>query len=99
MVSVLVSLLFALRSTGRSRTVSGGWRIIHTMGSKITKLQPVGGFAAETAGAISLSPPRIYGVPVSTTHRSRERSLAWGQSSASQPFGEALRSRSSGPGY
>src|SRR5580765_7828563 len=35
-------------------TLSGGWRIIHTMGSKITKLQPVGGFAAETAGAISL---------------------------------------------
>ncbi len=35
-------------------TLSGGWRIIHTMGSKITRLQPVGGFAAETAGAISL---------------------------------------------
>ena len=35
-------------------TLSGGWRIIHTMGSKITKLQPVGGFAAETAGAITL---------------------------------------------
>src|SRR3712207_7589804 len=35
-------------------TLSGGWRIIHTMGSRITKLQPVGGFAAETAGAISL---------------------------------------------
>ena len=35
-------------------TLTGGWRIIHTMGSKITKLTPVGGFAAETAGAISL---------------------------------------------
>ncbi len=49
-------------------TLSGGWRIIHTMGSKITKLQPVGGFAAETAGAISLFTATSMGVPVSTTH-------------------------------
>jgi len=49
-------------------TLSGGWRIIHTMGSKITKLQPVGGFAAETAGAISLFTATHFGVPVSTTH-------------------------------
>jgi inorganic phosphate transporter, PiT family len=49
-------------------TLSGGWRIIHTMGSKITKLQPVGGFAAETAGAISLFTATHLGIPVSTTH-------------------------------
>ena len=49
-------------------TLSGGWRIIHTMGSKITKLQPVGGFAAETAGALSLFGATYLGVPVSTTH-------------------------------
>src|SRR5436190_14743256 len=49
-------------------TLSGGWRIIHTMGSKITRLQPVGGFAAETAGAISLFTATSLGVPVSTTH-------------------------------
>src|ERR687895_619280 len=49
-------------------TLSGGWRIIHTMGSKITKLQPVGGFAAETAGAISLFTATHLRVPVSTTH-------------------------------
>jgi PiT family inorganic phosphate transporter len=49
-------------------TLSGGWRIIHTMGSKITKLQPIGGFAAETAGAISLFMATHLGVPVSTTH-------------------------------
>ncbi len=49
-------------------TLSGGWRIIHTMGSKITRLQPVGGFAAETAGAISLFVATGLGVPVSTTH-------------------------------
>jgi PiT family inorganic phosphate transporter len=49
-------------------TLSGGWRIIHTMGSKITKLQPVGGFAAETAGALSLFGATALGVPVSTTH-------------------------------
>ena len=49
-------------------TLSGGWRIIHTMGTKITKLQPVGGFAAETAGAVSLFTATHLGVPVSTTH-------------------------------
>jgi PiT family inorganic phosphate transporter len=49
-------------------TLTGGWRIIHTMGSKITRLQPVGGFAAETAGAFSLFTATALGVPVSTTH-------------------------------
>ena len=49
-------------------TLSGGWRIIHTMGSKITRLQPVGGFAAETSGAVSLFVASALGVPVSTTH-------------------------------
>jgi PiT family inorganic phosphate transporter len=49
-------------------TLSGGWRIVHTMGSKITKLQPFGGFAAETSGAITLFVASALGVPVSTTH-------------------------------
>ncbi len=49
-------------------TLSGGWRIIHTMGQKITRLQPVGGFAAETSGAISLFTATALGIPVSTTH-------------------------------
>ncbi len=49
-------------------TLAGGWRIIHTMGSKITKLQPVGGFAAETGAAIALLIATLTGVPVSTTH-------------------------------
>jgi PiT family inorganic phosphate transporter len=49
-------------------TLAGGWRIIHTMGSKITKLQPVGGFAAETAAAVSILIATQTGVPVSTTH-------------------------------
>jgi PiT family inorganic phosphate transporter len=49
-------------------TLSGGWRIVHTMGSKITKLQPFGGFSAETAGAITLFTASGLGVPVSTTH-------------------------------
>jgi PiT family inorganic phosphate transporter len=49
-------------------TLVGGWRIIHTMGSKITKLQPVGGFAAETGAAIALLTATHFGVPVSTTH-------------------------------
>ena len=49
-------------------TMSGGWRIVHTMGSRITKLKPVGGFAAETAGATALFLSTYGGIPVSTTH-------------------------------
>jgi PiT family inorganic phosphate transporter len=49
-------------------TLSGGWRIVHTMGSKITKLRPVGGFCAETAGALTLFGATYAGIPVSTTH-------------------------------
>jgi PiT family inorganic phosphate transporter len=49
-------------------TMSGGWRIVKTMGMKLTKLQPVGGFCAETAGAITLFAVTLTGIPVSTTH-------------------------------
>jgi inorganic phosphate transporter, PiT family len=49
-------------------TLTGGWRIVKTMGSKIAKLQPVGGFCAETAGAITLAFATLSGYPVSTTH-------------------------------
>jgi PiT family inorganic phosphate transporter len=49
-------------------TLSGGWRIVKTMGSKITRLQPVGGFAAETAAATTLFFTAANGIPVSTTH-------------------------------
>jgi PiT family inorganic phosphate transporter len=49
-------------------TLFGGWRIVKTMGQKITKLKPVGGFCAETGGAITLFAATALGVPVSTTH-------------------------------
>ena len=49
-------------------TMSGGWRIIKTMGQRITKLTPFGGFAAETAGAVTLMATAHFGIPVSTTH-------------------------------
>ena len=49
-------------------TLSGGWRIVKTMGSKITRLQPVGGFAAESAAASTLFFTAANGIPVSTTH-------------------------------
>jgi PiT family inorganic phosphate transporter len=49
-------------------TLSGGWRIIKTMGTKLVKLQPVGGFCAETAGAATLFANTFAGIPVSTTH-------------------------------
>ncbi|MBX3535258.1 MAG: inorganic phosphate transporter [Xanthobacteraceae bacterium] len=49
-------------------TLMGGWRIVHTMGSKITRLTPMQGFCAETGGAITLFMATYLGVPVSTTH-------------------------------
>jgi PiT family inorganic phosphate transporter len=49
-------------------TLFGGWRIVHTMGSRITRLRPVSGFAAETAGAIVILSASKFGIPVSTTH-------------------------------
>jgi inorganic phosphate transporter, PiT family len=49
-------------------TMVGGWRIVKTMGMKLTKLQPIGGFCAETAGALTLFGATLTGIPVSTTH-------------------------------
>jgi inorganic phosphate transporter, PiT family len=49
-------------------TVSGGWRIVKTMGQRLTRLQPFGGFCAETSGAITLFIASHFGIPVSTTH-------------------------------
>jgi PiT family inorganic phosphate transporter len=70
-------------------TLFGGWRIVKTMGQRITKLKPVGGFAAETGGAISLFLASSFGIPVSTTHTitgaivgvgsaQRTRAVRWG---------------------
>jgi inorganic phosphate transporter, PiT family len=49
-------------------TLMGGWRIVHTMGSKITRLTPHQGFSAETGGAVMLFSATALGIPVSTTH-------------------------------
>jgi inorganic phosphate transporter, PiT family len=46
----------------------GGWRIVHTMGSRITRLHPVQGFCAEAGGAVTLFLATAFGIPVSTTH-------------------------------
>ncbi len=70
-------------------TLFGGWRIVKTMGQRITKLRPVGGFAAETGGAITLFLASNFGIPVSTTHTitgsiigvgssQRVRAVRWG---------------------
>jgi len=70
-------------------TMFGGWRIVKTMGQKITKLRPIGGFAAETGGAITLFTASAFGIPVSTTHTitgaiigvgsaQRARAVRWG---------------------
>jgi PiT family inorganic phosphate transporter len=49
-------------------TAMGGWRIVKTMGSKITRLQPFGGFCAETSGGLTILMASAWGIPVSTTH-------------------------------
>ena len=70
-------------------TLFGGWRIVKTMGQRITKLKPIGGFSAETGGAISLFLATTFGIPVSTTHTitgciigvgsaQRVRAVRWG---------------------
>jgi len=70
-------------------TLLGGWRIVKTMGMRITKLRPIGGFCAETAGAITIIGASMAGIPVSTTHTitgaivgvgstSRFSSVRWG---------------------
>ena len=70
-------------------TLFGGWRIVKTMGQRITKLKPIGGFSAESGGAISLFMATAFGIPVSTTHTitgsiigvgsaQRVRAVRWG---------------------
>jgi PiT family inorganic phosphate transporter len=82
-------LLFACNAAMALGTSLGGWRIVKTMGSKITRLRPVGGFCAEVAGASTLWACTYAGVPVSTTHTitgaivgvgstRRARSVQWG---------------------
>ncbi|MBI2501908.1 MAG: inorganic phosphate transporter [Candidatus Latescibacteria bacterium] len=61
-------VIFAAYAAIALGTLSGGWRIVKTMGMKITKLQPIGGFCAETAAAVSLIGASMAGIPVSTTH-------------------------------
>ena len=61
-------IILAANGAIAAGTYFGGWRIVHTMGSKITKLKPFGGFCAESAGAITLFGTALAGIPVSTTH-------------------------------
>jgi PiT family inorganic phosphate transporter len=61
-------IIFVCYITISLGTLAGGWRIVKTMGTKITKLQPIGGFCAETAAASSLIGASLFGIPVSTTH-------------------------------
>jgi PiT family inorganic phosphate transporter len=61
-------IILAAHAAIAAGTYFGGWRIVHTMGQRITKLKPVGGFCAETAGAVTLFGTALAGIPVSTTH-------------------------------
>ncbi|MDZ4797788.1 MAG: inorganic phosphate transporter [Bryobacteraceae bacterium] len=67
-LNVPIWVIFAAHAAIGLGTLSGGWRIVHTMGSRLTRLKPRGGFAAETAAAISIMVSSYLGKPVSTTH-------------------------------
>lgn len=66
--SIPLWVVLACQASIALGTLSGGWRIVKTMGQKITKLRPFEGFSAETAGAITLFGTALLGIPVSTTH-------------------------------
>jgi len=65
---VTLPIVLAAHAAIALGTLTGGWRIVKTLGFKITKLQPVGGFSAETAAAATLFGTAHFGIPVSTTH-------------------------------
>jgi inorganic phosphate transporter, PiT family len=67
-IAVTTWMVFACYAAIALGTLLGGWRIVKTMGSKITKLKPVGGFCAETAAALTIFANSGLGIPVSTTH-------------------------------
>lgn len=67
-IHIATWMIFACYTAIAMGTLFGGWRIVKTMGSKITKLRPVGGFCAETAAALTLFANSHLGIPVSTTH-------------------------------
>ena len=82
-------VIFAAFVAIAAGTMSGGWRIVHTMGGRLTRLKPRGGFCAETAGAIAILFPTYLKIPVSTTHvitgaiagvglMNRPKSVRWG---------------------
>jgi PiT family inorganic phosphate transporter len=65
---VPLAVVLACQAAMALGTLFGGWRIVHTMGSRITRLSPMQGFCAETGGAITLFLATYLGIPVSTTH-------------------------------
>ena len=67
-VHIAIWMVLACHAAIALGTLAGGWRIVKTMGSKITKLKPVGGFSAESAAALTLFGNSYLGIPVSTTH-------------------------------
>ena len=79
-------------------TMFGGWRIVKTMGQKLTKLKPVGGFCAETGGALTLFLATALGIPVSTPTPSPAPSSASAPPSAPAPCAGGWRATSCGPG-
>ena len=66
--SVPIWVVLACHAAMAAGTMTGGWRIVRTLGMGVAKLQPVGGFAAETSGALTLFAATKLGIPVSTTH-------------------------------
>ena len=80
-------------------TLFGGWRIVQTMGHNLTKLQPIGGFCAETGGGVTILALAHFGIPVSTTHTITGAIVGRGRDPrARAPSAGAWRGASSGRG-
>jgi inorganic phosphate transporter, PiT family len=89
-------LILAAHAAIAADAYFGGWRIVHTMGQRITKLKPIGGFCAESAGAITLWGTAAAGIPVSTTHTITGAIVGVG--AVHRLSAGALPAASSGPG-
>ena len=98
-LSVPVWVIFAAHTAIALGTLSGGWRIVHTMGSRLTKLKPRGGFAAETAAAVSILFSVNWECPSRPLTSLQARLRGWAPFSGPRPSDGGLPPRSSGHGF
>jgi len=97
--TIPIEVVLAAHAAIALGTLSGGWRIVRTMGTRFTKLKPVGGFCAETAAALTLAYVTLTGTPVSTTHTITRSIVGVGATRRLPAVKWASPAASSGPGF